>query len=74
MSKVSPIAWREGARIRHADGRGFVDSVSDAQIRAYLDADVESGDFEAAAFCAAVLSLRSRERHELAAVHRIATS
>lgn len=55
-------AWREGDRIRQADGSGFADFVPDEQVRQYMERDIVEGKPNEAAFCAAVLALRQRER------------
>lgn len=57
-------AVREGARIRHRDGRGYGDSVPDADIERHLEeAEAQLRNYlDQARFCHAVLQLRAEER------------
>lgn len=54
--------WREGNRIRQADGSGFADFVSDDQIQQYAIAATRRGEHDQAWFCYMVLAQRSMER------------
>lgn len=67
---TAPCVYREGDRIRHTDGTGYSDLVTDAEIIEHhtvyldgLDIPEDIAEFRGkAAFCRAVLALRQVER------------
>lgn len=61
---VRVLAWREGARVRGESGAGYGDAVPDEAIAGHVQQDLAAGLYRGAAFAAAVLHLRAREREE----------
>lgn len=54
--------WREGNRIRKADGTGYGDQVSDHDITQHVRSSLTDGDYDHVAFAGALLWLREKER------------
>lgn len=53
--------WREGERIRQADGTGYSDRVLDLDIASDAQEWLAEGEYDNAVFAVSVLALRRRE-------------
>lgn len=62
MNGYVTSVWREGDRIRAADGTGYSDRVSDEAIWEHIGESAKTHNVEHLGFAIAVLRLREQER------------
>lgn len=65
------LAWREGGRIRRADGSGYGDMVPDSDIIDHLIGHAQAGNRAEVEWCVEVLGIRHAERADMECVAQI---